>query len=303
MDILEQDESAETSLREYISQRSQHTLKSSATFTGVGIHSGQKTTITVNPCPENAGIFFVKNGAKQGENLVEALWNKVVDTHLCTVISNDFGNKVATIEHLMAALAACQIDNAAITIDGDEVPTMDGSSKEFIETFEEVGYANQNVYRKEIIILDEIQISRNDKWAKIEPYDGAMFNFEIDFEKKNMDKQHYQVELTKDNFIKEISQARTFGFFEEVSQLRKLGFAKGGSLNNAIVVKHGKVLNNEGLRFPDEFVRHKILDAIGDLYLAGCPIRGRFTGNCSGHSLNNQLLRLLFADVSSFCYN
>ena len=292
----------EQELRQYMTSRAQHTFAKPFAFTGVGIHSGELATVTVNPAPENTGIVFIKSGIGNNEGIVEAKWNNVVETHLCTVIANKNGHKIHTIEHLMAALYAFGIDNASIVIDGNEVPTMDGSSRDFMIAFESVGKIQQDRQRTEIVILESIEIKRENKIVRLSPSNETKFTFDADFSNKGLPKQKYSVDLTCDSFKKEIMSARTFGFHEEVTQLKKLGFARGGSLQNAILVKDGKVLNEEGLRYKDEFVRHKVLDSVGDTYLAGHRIRGHYYGNRSGHSLNNQLLRLLFSDPSTYCY-
>ena len=291
----------EKELRQYLEKSSQHTLKDSVKFTDVGIHSGEPATIIINPAPINSGITFVRSDVK-GLPKIKALWKNVSETRLCTTISNG-SVKVSTIEHLMSALSACQIDNALITIDNEEVPIIDGSAKEFTDSFVSVGIESQPYFRKELIILEEVEIRRGNRWVKLAPNSESKFSFEIDFDNSVIEKQYHKLTLNQEEYAKNIAAARTFGFYEEITQLKKLGFAKGGSLSNAIVVSDDKILNEEGLRFPNEFVRHKLLDAIGDMYLAGCPIRGEYVGNCSGHAMNNQLLRLLFQDPSSFCYS
>ena len=180
------------------------------------------------------------------------------------------------------------------------MPVLDGSAIEFLERITEIGIKDQNKHRREVVVLKEVKIDLGDKSVALIPHDGRVFDFYIDFKNSFISEQRFCFDLENDSFEKEIARARTFGFFEEISFLKNLGFAKGGSLENAVVIKDNKVLNDDGLRFPDEFVRHKILDAIGDLYTAGMPIRGKFIGRCSGHSLNNQLLKLLFSDESNF---
>lgn len=289
---------AETELREYLNDHSQHCLKQSVNFIGIGIHSGQKVSITVHPALPNTGIIFIRDDLNPCTSIV-ASYKNVVETHLCTALGNGI-IRIMTVEHLMAALYACGIDNAIINIDGEEVPTMDGSSHEFMEKFLDVGTIDQKVHRKEIIVQREVKIDLGDKSVALIPHNKTVFNFRIDFPNSFIDTQEFECELSCNSFKDDIAKARTFGFFEDITLLKNLGFAKGGSLENAIVIKNNCVLNTDGLRYDDEFVRHKILDAIGDMYMAQFPIRGKFIGNCSGHSLNNQLLKLLFSDQSYF---
>lgn len=273
----------------------QHTLGSVVQCSGVGVHSGEKVTMRFVPAAVDTGIVFVRTDLKNGARAIPALWNNVVDTQLCTVIGNSHGGRVATIEHLMAALRAASIDNALIEIDGAEVPVMDGSADPFLFLIEMAGVVEQTAPRREIVILKPVEVAANGKRAVLTPADNQQFRFDIAFNRAPIQNQSFDFTLSHAGFKNQIGRARTFGFFEEVDQLRKLGFARGGSLQNAIVIKDNAILNEDGLRYGDEFVRHKLLDAIGDLALAGAPIRGEFYGNCSGHALNNQLLRALFA--------
>jgi UDP-3-O-[3-hydroxymyristoyl] N-acetylglucosamine deacetylase len=278
----------------------QRTLRGTAECTGIGVHSGTKVTLRLLPAPEDNGIVFIRTDLHNGARRIPARWDHVVETKLCTVIGNASGARIATIEHLMAALRAYNIDNAFVEIDGAEVPVMDGSSDPFIFLIEMAGIAVQKSPRREIHVLSPIDVKDGDKGARLEPAEEPRFSFEIDFDQKPIATQNYDFTLSPAGFKSEIGRARTFGFYEEVDQLRRLGFARGGSLSNAIVIKDDQVINEEGLRYGDEFVRHKLLDAIGDLALAGAPIHGHFQGHCSGHALNNQLLRALFADPSSW---
>lgn len=278
--------------------RTQHTIQKIVQFNGVGIHSGQPVNMTIYPSPPNTGIkFFLKKDGTTEEVL--ASYNNVCETHLCTGIGSN-GKKILTIEHLMAALNAKHIDNAFIELDGNEIPVMDGSSVDFFNDLDNIGTVSQEKHRKELVVLKEVKIDLGDKSAALLPFDGRIFQFFINFKNSFIKEQSFSFDLEQDSFLDSIARARTFGFFEEISLLKNLGFAKGGSLENAVVIKDDKVMNEEGLRFHDEFVRHKILDAIGDLYTAGMPIRGKFIGKCSGHSLNNQLLKLLFSDENNF---
>lgn len=280
----------------------QNTLLGVAECSGIGVHSGEKVTVRIKPAPVNSGITFIRTDITKGMREIPARWDHVVDTKLCTVIGNKAGVKVATIEHLMAALHAFNITNAVIEIDGAEVPVMDGSSDSFVFLIEMAGIAPQNAHAKVIEILSPIEVTGTGKLARLSPALDSSYSFDIDFDQAAIARQSYSFSLSADAFKTEISRARTFGFFEEVDQLRKAGLARGGSLDNAVVIKDQQVMNEDGLRYGDEFVRHKLLDAVGDLALAGAVIRGHFHGSCSGHALNNQLLRALFADTSAWRY-
>ncbi len=277
----------------------QQTIKKSFSLSGIGLHSGKKVTITIEPAKVNNGIKFIRTDLIK-DNIVLALWSNVTSTNLCTTISNEKGVSVSTIEHLMSALSGMHIDNVNILINNLEVPIMDGSSLPFVEELENSGIVNQETPRKIISVKKEILVSNNDSYAKITPNKQFSIDFEIDFESQLVSKQACQLQLINGNYKTDISSARTFGFEKDVDYLQANGLALGGSLDNAVVVGEKNILNKEGLRFNDEFVRHKILDSIGDLYLAGKPIQGYFYGNKSGHFLNNQLLKELFSDKSNF---
>ena len=280
----------------------QRTLRGAAQCSGVGVHSGQKVTLRILPALENSGITFIRTDLKNGARAIQAKWDAVIDTKLCSVIGNEAGSRVATVEHLMAALYANGIDNATIEIDGAEVPVMDGSSDPFVFLIEMAGVVEQTAPRRVIKVLKPVEVRQGDKFARLTPSTQARFACEIDFNRAPIHRQRYEVVLSADGFKHELSRARTFGFFEEVEQLQKLGFARGGSLDNAVVIKDDSVLNEGGLRYSNEFVRHKLLDAVGDLALAGAFILGDFDAYCPGHALNNQLLHALFADPSAWCY-
>ena len=278
----------------------QRTLRSPASCSGVGVHSGEKVSVRLLPAPADHGVVFFRTDLKNGARTIPARWDYVIDTKLCTVVGNDHGGKVATIEHLMAALRAAEIDNVLIEIDGAEVPVMDGSADPFVFLIDMAGVEEQNAPRREIAVMKTVEVNVGDKRAVLMPSEEARFSFDIAFDKKIIDRQHYDFTLNQADFKTQIGRARTFGFFEEVDLLQKMGLARGGSLQNAIVIKDDVILNEDGLRYTNEFVRHKLLDSIGDLALAGAPLRGHFYGNCSGHAMNNQLLRALFADSSAW---
>jgi len=280
----------------------QRTLKSSVSCTSVGVHSGEDITITLKPAAVNSGVVFVRTDV-DGDRVIPARWDRVIDTRMCSVIANVSGAVVGTIEHLMAALAGCGVDIVEIDIDGGEVPIMDGSSEPFVALIKNVGVVEQDAPRRVIKVLKKIEVECAGGRVSLEPSDMQVIDFEIDFESKAINHQSVETRVINGAFCKELSQARTFGFLHEVEALRSAGLAKGGSLDNAIVVDKDRILNEGGLRFDDEFVRHKALDAIGDLFLAGAPVIGRFKGVCSGHAANNQLLHALFADDDAWCWD
>lgn len=280
----------------------QHTLKTHALLTGIGLHTGAETKLVIKPANAGTGIVFVRTDVTDRDNVIPAKWNRVVDTRLCTVIGNEAGVTVGTIEHIMAALAACAIDNAVIELDGPEVPILDGSSAQFIAAIELSGRRGLTAPRKAIKILQEVTLTDGDKAVTLKPSVGMRFQSDIDFKHPAIGFQSYSLDLLEGRFHEDVSDARTFGFLHEVSYLRQQGLALGGSLDNAIVLDQqaGTVLNPEGLRYADEFARHKLLDAVGDLYLAGGPILGTYHGIKAGHALNNQILRALFAQEDSY---
>ena len=281
----------------------QRTLKKAMSCTGVGLHGGETVTLTLKPAGTNTGIVFHRMDIDGVHASVPARWDNVVDTRMCSVLGNEHGVTVGTVEHVMAALAGCGIDNVEIEVDGSEVPIMDGSSEPFVFLIECAGVVEQAAPRRVIRIHKEVRVTVADSEASLKPGDYLDLRFEIDFESQAVARQELSLGLMNGSFCKELASARTFGFLHEVEQLRAAGLAKGGSLNNAVVVSGDEILNEDGLRFEDEFVRHKMLDAVGDLYLAGAPIIGCFTGARSGHAANNALLRALFADREAWSYD
>lgn len=278
----------------------QHTLKSAIHCTGVGLHSGAKVSMTLAPADADTGITFVRTDLPRDRAVVPARWDAVIDTRLCTVVGNEAGTTIGTVEHLMAALRGCGVDNAVIELDGAEVPIMDGSAGPFVFLIECAGLLAQSSTRRFVRVLKEVTVGDGEKHATLSPSPGSTFSFEIDFSSAAVARQEGFVELDRTTFKNDVARARTFGFLHEVDHMRRMGLARGGSLDNAIVISGDRILNEGGLRFPDEFVRHKILDGIGDLYLAGAPILGHFHGRRSGHALNNLVLRALFADSSAW---
>lgn len=278
----------------------QHTISQSVTCVGVGLHSGEPVHMTLHPAAIDHGIVFKRTDVTKDSGLIPVRHDGVVDTRLGTTLANEHGVTIATIEHLMAALWGCGVDNILIELDGPEVPIMDGSSEPFIFQIETAGIREQKAARRAIRILKPVTAKIGDAEVTLEPYDGFAIDISIDFEHKAISRQVATYDFSRMTFKHMLSRARTFGFEHEVEMLRKMGLARGGSLHNAIVIGEDGVLNREGLRFNDEFVRHKALDAIGDLYLAGAPLLCRVKASRPGHSVNNQVLRALFEDDSAW---
>lgn len=278
----------------------QRTLKSSINCTGVGLHSGNKISMTMKPADVDTGVIFHRTDIHGKGAVIPARFDHVVDTRLCSVLGNSDGVTVGTVEHVMAALAGCGIDNVVIELNGAEVPIMDGSSEPFVFLIECAGIVEQDAPRRVIRVLKRVEVAYGSGHVAISPAETQIIDFEIDFDSQVVNRQEMSLKVVNGAFRKELAKARTFGFLHEVEALWEAGLAKGGSLDNAIVVGHDGVMNEDGLRFDDEFVRHKALDAIGDLYLAGAPVIGRFEGVCSGHAANNKLLKALLADESAW---
>jgi len=273
----------------------QHTVAGPAIFAGVGLHTGEHVRVAIRPAAPNAGISFVRTDVRSGDNLVRVAPETVVQTRLGTVIGNEAGVTVSTIEHLMAAMAALAIDNAIVEVDGPEVPIMDGSAEPFIQILDRAGKRRQDALRRYIEILAPVEALEADKRATLTPSDQFEVAFEIAFPSRAIGRQRVDLVIDEDSFREELADCRTFGFLHEVEALRAIGLARGGSMENAVVIDGDRVLNPEGLRRPDEFVRHKALDAVGDLYVLGLPVIGRFEGVLAGHGLNNAVVRELMA--------
>ena len=278
----------------------QRTLKNAVSVTGVGLHSGKKVTLGLRPAPANSGIVFRRVDVKPIEE-IRARAELVHDTRLSTCMEQN-GVRVATIEHLMSALAGLGVDNAYVDLNSAEVPIMDGSAGTFIFLLQSAGIVEQSAAKKFIRIKKTVEVEQGDKWVRFEPYHGYKLTFTINFAHPVFanTKQHVVVDLGEESYVRDISRARTFGFMQDVENMRAQGLALGGSLDNAIVMDDYRVLNADGLRFEDEFVKHKVLDAIGDLYLLGYPLIGAFSGYKSGHAMNNTLLRKLLADEQAW---
>ncbi|HKK03178.1 MAG TPA: UDP-3-O-acyl-N-acetylglucosamine deacetylase [Gammaproteobacteria bacterium] len=271
----------------------QRTLKNTIRATGVGLHTGEKVLMTLSPAPVNTGIVFRRSDLDPAVQ-VRADGMSVGETTLgTTLISGDV--RVATVEHLMSAFAGLGIDNAIVDLSATEVPIMDGSAGPFVFLIQSAGIAEQAAAKRFVRIRRPVEVRDGDKWARFEPHDGFKVNFEIEFDHPVFKRHHQRasMDFATTSYLREVSRARTFGFMRDMEFLRSMNLGRGGSLDNAIVLDDYRILNDDGLRYENEFVRHKILDAIGDLYLLGHSIIGEFSGYKSGHGLNNQLLREL----------
>ncbi len=279
---------------------SQKTINSTVSCNGVGLHSGVNTTINLIPAPCDTGIIFRRTDVADAKGAVKASYKNVVDTNLGTTIANEFGTKISTIEHLMAAIWGCGIDNLFIDIDAPEVPIMDGSSEPFVFLIECAGVTIQEKPRHLIEVIKTVKVEDGDKMIEVSPSADFSINLRIDFNHKHVQKQAFDYKSTYASFKNDLCRARTFGFKHEIEQLHKMGLAKGGSLSNAILIGDDGVVNEEGLRYSDELVRHKTLDFIGDIYLAGYYILGQFSGSKTGHGINNKILHELLKDESAW---
>ena len=277
----------------------QKTISTQTEFKGIGLHSGLESKVKISPADENHGIVFKRIDLKEN-NVIKANYDNVSSAKLCTTIQNNFKVSISTIEHLLAALYITGIDNALIEINSSEVPIMDGSSKEFVETFLKVGVREQNVKRKYIKILKKFELKENEKSISIEPNDNSLnVDFELVYPNKIIGKQRNQINFSEKN-LSNVYTSRTFCLFEDIEKIKKMGLAKGGSLDNAIVVKDDKILNSSGLRNNKEFVNHKILDLAGDFLLSGSRILGSVNCTQGGHNLSNIFLRNLLKDKTNY---
>lgn len=273
----------------------QHTVAGPVIFAGVGVHTGAHVRVAVRPAAADAGISFVRTDLKDIDNTIRVSAESVGQTRLGTVINNAAGATVSTIEHLMAAFCALGIDNVVVELDGPEVPILDGSAEVFIQFLDRAGRRRQEASRRYIEVLEPVEVVEGDKRAVLLPSDRFEVAFEIVFDSAPIGRQRVDFEITEESFRKELADCRTFGFLKDVEALRAAGLARGASMENAVVLDGDRVLNPEGLRRPDEFVRHKALDAVGDLYVAGLPLLARFEGLYAGHGLNNLLVRALMS--------
>lgn len=279
----------------------QRTLKSIVQMTGVGLHSGRKVTLTLCPAAANTGVIYRRTDLNPPVDF-PADPKSVRDTMLCTALVNDDGVRISTVEHLNAALSGMGIDNVVIEVDAPEIPIMDGSASPFVYLLQSAGIEELNTAKKFIRIKKPVRIEDGDKWAEISPYNGFRLDFTIDFNHPaiDYDDQKLVFDFSSQSFIKDISRARTFGFMRDIEYLQSQNLCLGGSFDCAIVLDDYRILNEDGLRFDNEFVTHKVLDAVGDLYMCGHSILGQISAYKSGHALNNQLLRAVLADQEAW---
>ena len=278
----------------------QNSLKAPAAFSGYGLHSGAAVHMIVRPAPLGHGVWFRRTDLSAGDPLVPARWDAVTPSRLCTVVENAEGVSVSTIEHLMAALAGSGIHNALIDLDGPEVPSLDGSSAPFVAGFLAAGLEPRDIPLRAVRVLKPVEVREGDAVARLEPADMLEIDFRISFQDAAIGTQARRLNMANGAFVRELSDSRTFCRQADVDAMRKAGLALGGSFENAVVFDGDQVLSPGGLRHADEPVRHKMLDAVGDLALAGGPILGRYTGVRAGHALTNRLLRALFADPCAY---
>jgi UDP-3-O-[3-hydroxymyristoyl] N-acetylglucosamine deacetylase len=277
----------------------QRTLKSIVRASGVGLHTGQKVRIALRPAPPDTGVVFRRVDLASPVD-IPARAELVGETRLSSCLVRD-GVKVHTVEHLMSALSGLGVDNVYVDLDAAEVPIMDGSASPFVLLIQQAGIEEQSMPKRFLRVTRRVEVKDGDKWARLDPYAGYRLSFSIEFRHPVIERstQSVSVDFAETSYLKEIARARTFGFMQEVEDLRDSGLALGGGLDNAVVLDEYRVLNADGLRFADEFIRHKLLDAIGDLYLLGRPLLGAFAAHKSGHALNNRLLRALLAEAGA----
>lgn len=278
----------------------QQTLADRISLSGIGVHSGETASLTLHPADENTGIVFVRPNTEDGTDVeIEAHWSTVSATALCTVVGEDPAS-IATIEHLMAALRGLGVDNVLVELDGGEVPVMDGSSIQFVDAIDQVGLVQQSAHRRYVRVKKPVRVEHNGAISELRPYEGMRFDVTIDFDTPLIGRQTFVGDLTPELFRTEIARARTFGKVSDVEKLWAMGFARGSSLENSVAIAEDRVLNPEGTRWADEFVRHKTLDAIGDLALSGLPILGEYRSFKGGHRMNHAILVALFNDEDAF---
>ena len=279
----------------------QTTLREQVTVSGIGVHSGLPVNLTLNPADADTGILFSRTDADGGEREVRADYRAVTATELATVLGDESGVLCSTAEHILAALRGLGVDNALVEIDGPEVPIMDGSAASFVDAIDQVGIKTLSKARRYIKILKPVSVAKGESFGELRPADsGFQLDIEINFESPLIGRQSISIDLTADSFRRDLSRARTFGFMKDVSALWSAGKALGASFENTLVLSDNRILNSEGLRYADEFVRHKALDAVGDLALAGAPIIGAYRSVRGGHRLNHAVLVALMSDPSAY---
>ncbi len=289
----------EQKLPKFLLAQKQKSITTPISFNGIGLHTGNKVSMVLRPAPENTGYVF-RIGKGQSKNIIKADFKNVKSTKLCTLLSDGNGNTVSTVEHILSACYALEIDNIFIDLDSNEIPVGDGSSMEFVEKINENGIDEQSEFKRFIKILKKVEVADGDKIARVSPFDQTLISCDVDYPHKCIGKQSISLVLNPKIYSSQISSARTFGFLNDLKYLRSIGLTLGGSLNNAIVLDDNSILNEEGLRFSDEFVRHKVLDFIGDISLAGNRILGSFYTSCSGHELNVKLVEKIFESSSNW---
>jgi UDP-3-O-[3-hydroxymyristoyl] N-acetylglucosamine deacetylase len=279
----------------------QTTLRSQATVSGVGVHSGLPVNLTIGPASVDAGLIFVRTGLPCGEREVQATAESVISTEFATVLGDKDGPLVSTVEHVLAALRGMGVDNATIEVDGPEAPIMDGSAAPFVTAIEQAGIVSQSAPRRFIQVMKPVQVAMGDSFGELRPYAaGFRVEAEIDFSNHVIGRQKYALELSAEGFRREVSRARTFGFMNDTARLWAKGFALGASFENSVVFDEERLLNPEGLRYADECVRHKVLDAVGDLTLAGLPMLATYRSVRGGHKMNHAVLTALLADRTAW---
>ncbi len=280
----------------------QRTLREPVSAVGVGVHSGKKIRLTLRPAPVNTGLVFTRTDLNPPV-VIQSEPTRVNDTRMATTLDKD-GARIATIEHMMSAFSGLAIDNCFIDVDAPEIPIMDGSGSTFVYMIQSAGIVEQDAPRRFVRVLKPVEVREGDKWASLVPYEGYKLSFSIDFGHEAIDKtaQFVEVDFNKQSYVRDVSYARTFGFVKDLELLWSFGLAQGGTMDNAIVLDDKHVLNPEGLRAEDEFAKHKLLDAMGDLYVLGHPLIAHYSAFKSGHEINNKLLRALIADPLSWEY-
>ena len=277
----------------------QKTLKQKTSFEGIGLHTGKVAKVSLNPAPENSGIVFKRTDIKKN-NIIKANYENISSTNLCTVLKNENNSSISTVEHLVAAFYITGIDNVLVEVDNAEIPIMDGSSKDFIKIINNAGIEEQSKKRKYVKVLKEIEINEGNKHINLSSDSKSLkVDYELDYENKIISNQRNKINFLSDN-LRDIYTSRTFGLYKDIEKIKKAGLAKGGSLNNALVVDENKIINENGLRNEKEFVNHKILDLAGDLFLAGYRIVGNIKTKHGGHELNKKCLDLLFSDKNNY---